>query len=196
MKKCTYFAIIFVIVNFVLINNINAQGKLIFSPKIYLDVSGTHNVSALGSKGDLGVNSAPSLGMELLGNNNQLIKIGGGIMYLFPREQEISGSGNFNFVPVYGIIKLDILESGDLIPALVGNIGYNMVFDGDEKYRGDASLNGGLYLGGGIRLQTKRVFFEGMYKSFNGSVSLGFEGNSLEIDINYTTLSISAGLYL
>ncbi|HVO75635.1 MAG TPA: hypothetical protein VMT35_16510 [Ignavibacteriaceae bacterium] len=167
-----------------------SQANPIVSPKICLDIAGKHAVSMGSANGSLNVNTGISIGFEILSNTGSNFNFGGGLMYLIPREQQVSGSGKFNFIPIYGLIKIDLSTNVPVTPSLIGSVGYNVLFNGDSNYKGPTSLKGGLYLAGGIRISPGTLFFEVLYKSFSGSANY----QNLNFDIVYTTLSIGMGL--
>jgi hypothetical protein len=169
---------------------IYSQTSPIVSPKLCLDIAGKHAVSMGNASGDLSVNTGVTIGFEILSNTGSNFNFGGGLMYLIPREQEISGSGTFNFVPIYAMIKVDLSTNVHVVPSLIGSIGYNALFNGESKYKGPMSLKGGLYLAGGMRISPGTLFFEVLYKSFSGSANY----QNLNFDIVYTTLSIGMGV--
>lgn len=177
-----------------------AQSKTTVMPKIGVDAVGNHSVSGFGQSGDLDVNTGVSFGFDLLTNVSENFNIGMGVLYQTPREQEAEGSGNFNFVPLYGIVKIKIGSSVQpVIPCLVANVGYSVLFNGEDKYKGPFSLKGGLYFGGGIQIEISNFVIEGMYRSFNGTAELdnsGFQSSGGAFDITYTTLSVMIGVMI
>ena len=143
------------------------------SPVISLDLAGTHKVSGFGNSGSLSVNPSFTIGAEILRPIGDKAVAGLGLMYLFPREQEVSGSGNFNFVTAYGSAVIDLFgQSENLITALVLNIGYNFIYSGDRNYTGGLSLKGGIYWGAGVRVGFNNLFIQGLYKSFARSAEI------------------------
>ncbi len=169
---------------------IYSQSGVMFSPKISLDLLGNHEVEVMGKTGDLDVNSAITIGLEVSQKVTDIFISGAGISYLFGREQEVKGSGKFYFVPIYVIGQLQLGHSQDVQPSVVGNFGFNVIYNGDSAYSGEATLSGGIYFAAGLRLDFSNLFIEGLYKSFQGSATL----SSVELDVNYKTLSIGAGL--
>jgi hypothetical protein len=138
--------------------------------------------------------------VDVLTNISDGFNIGMGFLYQTPREQELEGSGNFNFLPLYGILKIKLgNEMQSVIPCLVANVGYSIIFNGEAKYKGPFSLNGGLYFGAGLQIEISSFVIEGMYKTFNGTAELnnsGFQSSSAAFDINYSTLSVMIGVIL
>lgn len=170
-----------------------AQKLVTVSPNISFDIAGNHKVSLQGRNGSMSVNPGVTLGLEITSVSENVFSFGGGVMYLIPREQEVSGSGEFNFMPVYalGKIKFTTNESG-VVPSLILNIGYNVLYNGDSNYKGPLELSGGLYLAGGIRFDINKIYFQGIYKAYNGSASMS--GVSSSFDVTYTTLSLGFGV--
>jgi hypothetical protein len=171
-----------------------SQRRMFISPKVALDLSGNHSVSKKGQSGDLSVNTGFSVGLEVLSNKNEIFNVGGGLLYLSPREQEVKDSGKFNFIPIYAIGKLNLLTDQTIVPSLILNVGYNVIFNGDTKYKGPMSLTGGLLFGGGVRVSFNSFYFEGLFKSFSGSASYSNMDSNIEFDVTYTTLSFGLGL--
>jgi hypothetical protein len=192
LKSFFYIIIIFSFIT----SNIFPQRKVHISPKFALDLAGNHSVSLQSLKGDTNVNTSFSIGIEILGCKNEVFNFGGGLLYLAPREQEIKGTGNFNFIPIYAIGKLNLAEEASDGTSIILNVGYNLIFNGDTNYKGMFSLNGGLLFGGGIRYSINKFYVEALFKSLNGSASYEDQDSKINFDITYTTLSIGIGLLL
>ena len=177
-------------------SDIFSQRKVFISPKFSTDLAGNHSVSLQEQKGDLSVNTGYSIGFEVVSNQNETFNLGGGLSYLFPREQEVEGSGKFNFIPIYAIGNLEHTKDENIDLSIILNVGYNVIFNGDKNYRDILSLSGGLLLGGGIRYRNNLLFIEALYKSFGGSARFENPDTKIEFDINYTTLSLGIGLLI
>lgn len=170
-----------------------SQSSVELSPKINLDFAGSHEASALGETGSLDVNTSITLGIEVTRKSESPFTFGIGASYLLSREQELEGSGEFYFVPVYAIGRLKFGDNADsFVPSVVANLGYNILYDGDSAYSGGANLSGGLYFGAGLRVNFNKIFIEGLFKSFQGTGTV----SSIEIEVNYTTLSIGVGFII
>ena len=159
--------------------------------KIGYDFEGEHEVSGYGLSGTEDVEAGVSLSGELHFHLNNYTDLGFGITYQIPRSQD-DYQGDFNFVPVYGLLRAKLTDS-DVAPYFIGHLGYNF-FDGDSDYKGtgiyEADLEGGLYwgLGGGV-LINKHLLIEMMYSVNNGTVEeLGYE-----FDIEYSKWTLSVG---
>ncbi|MDZ7673354.1 MAG: hypothetical protein U5K53_11085 [Halanaerobiales bacterium] len=76
------------------------------------------------------------------------VSFGAGITYQLPRgldDPDVPDSAEFNFIPLYGLVKYD-LEKGAYV---VGHLGYNL-FKSNEDFVGAGELSGGLYYGAGV----------------------------------------------
>ncbi|MBN2424987.1 MAG: hypothetical protein JXR46_11935 [Calditrichaceae bacterium] len=128
-----------------------------------------------------------SLASELHFNHSDLIRYGFGIAYQIPREQLIEGETGkkFSFFPVYALCEINFLPHAAMNPALIINAGYNF-FTANNYYRGQNSITGGVYLGGGISLSLHENFrVELFYRFHQGSV----DQNNLKV--NYTTCAFN-----
>jgi hypothetical protein len=169
--------------------------------KFSVDLAGNQTASSLGQSASYDVNTGTSVGIEFGKIDEHLFNFGIGIMYLIPRGFNTSEYGSFNFVPIYAVGKIKLTaQENSIIPILIGNIGYNRVFSGDANYRGLLKLSGGLYIAGGVRVEIKNIFFEGLYQSFSGSGKYdgyddGYEEH-LKMDVTYTTFSLAFGVLL
>ncbi len=187
MKKIIALLFLFILS----VQTVYSQTNIVISPKFCVDMMGGHNVSALGQSGSMDVKTSVTIGLELSPQTTNEFAFGVGTSYLLGREQDASGTGKFYFVPIYllGRMKLGE-EGGSVMPSIVLNAGYNLIFDGDDAYSGPLNTKGGLYIAGGARLEFGEIFFDAMYKSFNGTATM----ETLEIDVTYTTLSIGIGM--
>ncbi len=170
-----------------------SQRKASISPKFCVDLSGSHKANAMGQSSSLNIKTGVAFGLEIARNTGETFNFGLGLLYLVPRELEVTESGNFNFVPVYALGKISLVSKEEsIIPSLIANIGYNVIYNGDSNYKGPLNLKGGLYIGGGLRLDIEKFFLEGTYKSFSGSATY----SDVTFDVTYTTFSVGAGLNL
>lgn len=186
MKK--YLSLIAVVVLCVL-GTIHAQSDVKFVPKFGLNLAGNHEVEWRGQSGDVDVNIGVDLGLDIVTDINENVTLGGGLGYYIPRSQDVSGSGNFSFLPIYGLAKFYFLGQEQFDVGLGGQLGYNF-YSGNDKYSGNADLNGGLYFAIGAHCRiNNRLIIEAYYKSSTGDVADVF-------DVNYTTFTLQAGLLL
>lgn len=175
------------------------QSNISISPKFSLDIYGDHIVSTKGiSDASIEIENNTTIGFEISSNTKSSLNYGVGIMYLFPRGTEFNQSGNFNFLPLYILGQLEILNiDEDTNVRLIGNLGYNVMFNGDKAYKSNLSLSGGIYIAAGLRIFIDRYFVEGLYKSYEGTIKIGNDSDQLNVaGIVYTTLSVGFGISL
>lgn len=114
--------------------------------KLGIDMAGDHEGSVGGGSMSFDVDTGVSLSGELFGKIGDNFDIGGGITYQFPRSLDEEGyEGDFNFIPIYAMIRARI-ETENIAPYFIGQLGYNF-FLGDDEYKEDDKLEGGLYYG-------------------------------------------------
>jgi hypothetical protein len=165
--------------------------------KFCVDVAGSHKSTTMNHSSSMDVNTGKSVGFEVGRRSEESFNYAIGLTYLIPREQVISGSGNFNFMPIYAVGKIRLTQGEESIkPIFIANVGYNVLFNGDTNYKGLFSLSGGLYIAGGLRLEIDKFFFEGLYKLFNGSAKYGSGDATVNINVAYTTFSLALGVLL
>ncbi|MFX0203095.1 MAG: hypothetical protein ACFFCW_43885 [Candidatus Hodarchaeota archaeon] len=127
--------------------------------KFGFNASGDHEVSGLGVTGSEDVEDSISISFEGVAAINDNVGIGGGFTWQIPRSQE-RYPGDFYFIPFYGLMKIRS-ASAELAPYLIGQIGYNFIYEGDTHHKGTgiyaATLDGDLYygVGGGIILNNR-----------------------------------------
>jgi len=161
--------------------------------KLGFDTSGDHEVSVLGVTASEDVEDSISASFEGVGFINDNVGIGGGVTYQFPRSQD-RFKGDFYFIPVYGLIKIRS-ASKKAAPYGIGQIGYNIIFEGDNDYKGTgiyaADLDGGLYYGIGAGVIISEKFqIEVLYSVNNGTATI----LGTEFDIEYSKVTLSVGV--
>lgn len=162
-----------------------AEGTL----KLGFDTSGDHEVSFLGITGSEDVEDSFSASFEFVGAINDNFGIGGGFTWQSPRSQE-KYPGDFYFIPFYGLIKIRS-ASKEIAPYFIGQIGYNLIYEGDTNYKGDGTLDGDLYygLGGGV------IFKNKFQIEFLYSVNCGtYRFLGYEFDMEYSKVTLSFGI--
>ncbi len=163
------------------------------SLKVCADLAGSNKASAMGQSGSIDVMTGISFALEYGEINDNVFNYAFGIMYLNPRGLDVRGGGKFNYVPLYEVVKIKLTSQEEkVIPIIIANVGYDVIFNGDSFYSGPYNLSGGLYIAGGLRLEINKIFIEWLYKSFGGSAS----GNNININVTYTTLSVGFGVLL
>ncbi len=166
--------------------------------KIGMDISGKHKISGEGASGSEDVEEGTSLSIEYGSIIDKGVELGIGMTYQLPRAQE-DYDGDFNFVPIYGLIKIYSATS-DPSPYLIGQLGYDIFYKGDSDYKGELSLSGGIYYGIGAGLIFNRSFqIEGLYSinkgegDYPGGYYGGYYVPSMSFDIEYSKINLSIG---
>ncbi|MDD5260173.1 MAG: hypothetical protein PHD29_09435 [bacterium] len=189
MKQLYLIAVVFAAI--LLAGNAYAEGNI----KIGVDLAGSHEVTWNGLNGDEVVETGISLSGEYMQAINSNIRLGGGITFQIPRSQE-DYAGDFNFIPLYGLLKIytnsqeqdeENIQVQKTNYYVLGHLGYNL-FRGDDDYKGDEYLTGGIYygIGGGI-VFNKNNQLELLYSINNGSI------DDLNVDVEYSKITISYG---
>lgn len=164
--------------------------------KIGIDFNGRHDVSnsKLSVQGSpdsafnnsQNVNSGISWGAEYVSYLSKRVGLGGGLVLQSTRG--LSGnSGNFDFAPLYALVKVRTNPSEkNTYEYLIGQVGYNL-FEGDANYAGDnASFNGGLYWGVGAGIVVNRIQIELLYTENRGSAQdSGYQYDPTTTNLNY-----------
>ncbi len=183
-KRCLILALSFLTIIFVE-NYTFAEATIKFG----FDMAGNHKVSVEGLSNSEDVNMGISLSGEYVSNIDKNIGMGFGMTFQMPRSQK-NYSGNFNFIPVYGLVRINSISS-EVSPYFIGQLGYNLFYMGDNAYRGSGSLSGGIYygIGAGLLLQS-RSQIEILYSVNKGSYKLAGYPN---FDIEYSKITLSFG---
>jgi hypothetical protein len=114
---------------------------------------------------------------EYLWPKNKNLDIGLGVKYQLPHSVSDYSDAKFNFIPMYGFVRLKMNSPYDWI-GIVGQIGYNLL-NGNSKFKGDGSLSGGLYAGIGVSMIYEGGTMDFIYSINNGS----WKYSSLTVDI-------------
>ena len=143
------------------------------------------------------------LGAEAAMPLSETFLAGLGLRYQFPRELDVDDSDDFGFIPVYALFQLNFPIEGNLVPYIVGHIGYNFfIYNADnlEDYLSslageDVTVDseGGLYwgIGGGVYI-TENVSIQALYNINYGVLTAESDSDSLDIDVTYSKLTIAA----
>ena len=153
--------------------------------RIVLDLGGDHEVSLLGIKGTADTDMGITVGYDHMLSDN----MGVGGEYQVNRAQTVDGEeeGKFGFTSVYGVGKIDL---GSLYA--VARAGYALMFSGDNTYKEDVDLKGGLMYGIGVGFKLNdNMAVEGGYYSNAGTGSISEDGLSLDMDVTYTRVNAS-----
>lgn len=188
LKSTKIVFVLAVVAIFISTNSSFAGGTI----KLGFDLPGDHKVSVLGESGTEDVETGFSITGEFFGAINNYFDLGGGLTWQFPRSQD-EYEGDFYFIPIYGMMRVRS-DSKTAAPYFIGQIGYNLLFEGDSNYKGsgvyEADLEGGLYygLGGGVIIN-EHFLIEMLYSVNNGTGD--FSG--IEFDVEYSKFSILVG---
>jgi hypothetical protein len=161
--------------------------------KVNTDLKGKYKVSYEDFEDKINTDAGFALSFEMNYVVNDYVYCGLGSSYQLPRYHDgQASSGSYSFVPFYGIISLRLENSSPIVPYITGHIGYNL-FNGTRKFKeGVDELIGDIYYGIGMTLEIYDKFLlEGMYKVNTGAADI----IGTELDIDYSYISISLGLY-
>jgi hypothetical protein len=120
------------------------------------------------------------------------MSIGGGITYQLARGAEggeFPANAEFNFIPLYGLVKYD-LEEGAYV---VGHLGYNL-FSGNDDFVSGGELGGGLYYAAGFGMNLAQFNnLEQMNVGLMYSVNNGTYTNTEDpiSNLSYSKLSLT-----
>jgi hypothetical protein len=159
-------------------------------------VSGTNTIHP----GDSTIDPGISLTAEEIYYVSPAIGIGGGISYQTTRQEPVSG-GNFNFIPIYGLVRVRSTPTGDnRYPYATAQFGYNY-FVADQKYAGAGNyeMTNGSYAGLGAGYVFGRTQVELLYTVDRGRLSGdGYDSQnshySISADAAYRKVSLSLGV--
>ena len=163
-----------------------AQGGLIL--KAEADVSG--KLKDDNSDSDVDTKMGFGISAEFMLSEGKFV-YGVGGAYLLPRafdEEGADENATFSFIPVYGIVKFNLMP-GELVPQVIGHIGYDFWTASDE-FKGTAELTGGIYWAAGAGLEIGSIVVTAMYKVFSGKAEV--DGTEV-LSGTYTTMTLGAG---
>lgn len=128
-----------------------------------------------------------------------MLSIGFGATYNISRKLH-GTDAEFSFLPIYGTASL--FPFGNIIsvaPYVKVDLGYNISFTGNDKYKTSAPLEttlaGGAYwgIGAGARL-FDTIYADVMYTSHLGTYKVSYNALSTEAAILYTKISLNLGI--
>lgn len=164
---------------------------------IGFDLSGNHKVhlTYLGDSAsdeyDVEMGLSPSI--EVMAQRGNVL-YGAGVEYQLPRNVDFGeDKAKMGFIPVYGVLRIQIPSKGNVTPELVGQLGYN-IFNGDKAYKGSADLSGGIYWGIGAGLSVQKLIVQLMFKTNNGGLKQDWGGADIKGDITNTQMNLTVGV--
>lgn len=137
-----------------------------------------------------------SLAQEVYISWGELIHLGAGFRYLFPRETE--NEEQLSWIPVYAAAKLFLpVESIPLYAK--GTIGYSFVNGNSAAVLNKPELKGGFYfnIGGGVDLPlyyTENLRFSFIFDMGWSSFSGSYTSGEYEQSLTFMTMDLLAGL--
>lgn len=166
--------------------------------KVFWDNEGSYDVSASLGVADVSiggdVNSGVSVSYEYASplSAHSSVLGGVGVNYQFPRGFAEDGV-TFNFVSGYFIGKIPIDEPyfPSIKTYVIGEVGVGLGLLHNVAESLDASLNGGLYLGGGLEFKSERFGGTILYSMNKGELSILDQ----DFDVKYQKLSLGVGYY-
>ena len=158
--------------------------------RVSADMAGTTEMSGSASGISISVEADSKLGFTLgydhmLGDASGL-DYGAGLEYQLNRGIELAGDegGKFGFTSIYGVGKYNINES--MYASL--RVGYAIMFSGDDDFKGDADLEGGIMYGTGFGYNINdQMAVEAGWHSNAGTAAT----SGLTLDVSYTRLAVS-----
>lgn len=182
MRKVLGFAVVMVCL-------VSYAGAGMIVPNVGIDFAGNHKAE-LGSSSNFDTKMGFSLGAEYLSPASENLLLGAGFKYNVNRKLENSDAA-FGLSPLYATgIYVNKSAEQTVWPFAKVNLGYNILFSGNDDYKGSASLKGGLYYGIGFgAIIQENIFVDLMYSSYAGTMELyGFE-----LDITDTHVGMTVG---
>ncbi|MFC1501362.1 outer membrane beta-barrel protein [Elusimicrobiota bacterium] len=153
-------------------------------PKLSLyDTSGSID----GGSGAVDVDPGYGISVEYLTEAGDNIMVGGGIEYQVARAMTDSNpSSEFNFAPVYLTGQYCFSPGESLNPFVVLNLGYNLIYDGNDTFKTNGDLEAGIYYAGGVgAVINEKIRVDLLYSSYAGKT-----GGS---DTTYTKIGLDVG---
>ncbi len=140
------------------------------------DLGGT-----LSADNDWDVDSGFTIDGEYMMPAKNKLSYGGGIAYQLSRTLKDDADAEFNFIPLYGILKYHMENDA----YVVGHLGYNL-FNGNATFKDGEELSGGFYYAAGIGIGMEKYNADLLYTVNNGSWGTQ--------DVSYSKLSLSFGM--
>lgn len=151
------------------------------------DVMGSWEVSG-DMEGDGDTDTGFFVGGEFSTSITPLISLGGGLRYQLQRSDTDATDAKWNFIPLYLLGHVNV-PAGLVTIFGALHVGYNLL-QGNDDFKGDADLGGGLYyaIGGGVELPMG-LQFELLYGVNNGTL----EQDGYSADFTASQISVSVG---
>jgi len=96
--------------------------------KFGVDVAGNLSAKANGDNSSKDMNTGINLQGEYLAVLSDIVKVGAGLQYLFPRNLDgVSGAYGLSFLPIYATVEVNPIEAAKEV-FFKANLGYGLVF--------------------------------------------------------------------
>lgn len=163
------------------------------------DLGGKWKMTVLGVSAEGDTENSFGLSFEVAETLNPNFTFGAGLEYQLQRKltkiegETIEGNPLFNFVPIYVLLKVHPAPS-DSTPFGKIQLGYNILYKGNDDYSAGATLSGGLHyaIGGGLIIKNSTII-EILYSVYKGTVEVSSYGVSITGDTDYSKIGISIG---
>lgn len=131
------------------------------------------------------------------------VSIGGGFEYQLPHKYRLTDKADptYQFHPIYFTAMFHWLEETDYVPFVTGQIGFNILFEGDTDFTGGRDMDGEEYLAVGAgfyftpkgvrfyRIGDRSYRFEVRYATYSGSIA------DADVNITYEEWSLLVGVF-
>ena len=145
------------------------------------------------------VDTGSSILLEYQRSLTDILSLGLGVTLNVNRQLNGTTS-EFRFLPIYASLSCYPLNrSGDIVPYLKADLGYNFSFSGNSEYMKTAdfetALTGGVYwgVGAGVKI-VDTVFADLMFTSCSGAYKAAISSVSSEVSVPYTKISLNVGV--
>jgi len=176
--------------------------------KVASDNSGRLNISVEGESDSLDIKTGFSVTYEFISRISEKTGMGGGITYQAERGFKEYEEAKFNFIPLYVLLKSYVNSYGASTFYTV-HLGFN-VFNGNDEFKGEDTLTGGIYYGAGIGFNLgEKSQLELLYSVNTGTIEwpggyytyydpyygyYSYYEPPYTIDIKYSTVGVVLGL--
>lgn len=174
--------------------SIYAQG-LKLTAKVGYDFAGEHKVDKKWAIGyvDERVENSFSGALEGTWNFGRIFDLGAGITYRPSRNGKSIDDLELTIVPIYSIIKINILTLPTVNPQFIGHIGYS-AFSTSDSYKDNREAEGGTYFALGFGLNPVSDFYtEILFSASNFFYNVPGGTEETEDKLQYTNISLYAG---
>ena len=184
----------FILIFLFAVLSINAQG-LKLTAKIGYDFAGEYKVDTKYVIGfiDERVENSYSGALEGTWTVGEVFDLGAGITYRPARNGKGIENLELTVIPLYSIIKINLLTVPSVNPQFVGHIGYS-AFSTSDSYKDNREAEGGTYFALGLGLNPVSDFYtEILFSASNFFYNIPGGSEETEHKLQYTNISLYAG---